>query len=542
MEKDLDASRKDDEKNMTKGYHCLVLHAHLPYVRHPEKEGYLEERWLFEAITETYLPIIKTMTNLVQDGVPFRLTISISPPLATMLTDELLQDRYLNHLNNLQELAAKEVARTKYDDHLFMLAKMYQQHFKETEELFLKYNKNLIDAFKELQYKGVLELITCGATHTFLPLFQEFPEAVAAQVKLAVQTHQELFESQPAGIWLPECGYYQGLDHILATNNIKYFICDTHGVAFSDPQPKYGTYAPVICPSGVAAFPRDRDSSKQVWSAKEGYPGDFDYREYYRDIGFDLESDYIDPHLPAPGLRVNTGIKYHRITGKTNYKEWYNPYWAEEKAAQHAGNFMFNREKQIDYAAGLMEVPPIIVSPYDAELFGHWWFEGPKWLEFYLRKVAYDQDVFKMVTPGEYLDLGLKLQPAQPSPSSWGNAGYNQVWLDDSNSWIYPHLHHFNRRLIHLIKSYHPKNRLEERAIKQAVRELLLAQSSDWAFIMKTGTMVEYAHKRTKNHLAWHRRLIEQLEDNQIDEQFLAGLENTNNIFPNLNYKEVYWH
>ncbi|MBS4024891.1 MAG: DUF1957 domain-containing protein [Clostridia bacterium] len=522
---------------MTKGYHCFVLHAHLPYIRHPEKEGYLEERWLFEAITETYLPLIKTMNNLVQDNVPFRLTISISPPLASMLTDNLLQERYLKHLKNLQELAEKEVVRTKYDDHLLMLARMYQQHFQESEELFLGYQKNILNAFKELQYKGVLELITCCATHTFLPLFQDFPETVAAQVKLAVATHRRLIEAHPGGIWLPECGYYEGLDSILAKHDIRYFICDTHGVLFSDPQPKYGSYAPVVSPSGVAAFPRDRESSKQVWSAQEGYPGDVDYREYYRDIGYDLELDYLNPHLPAPGLRVNTGIKYHRITGKSDFKEWYNPGWAKEKAISHAGNFMFNREKQIEYAGSSMDIPPVVVSPYDAELFGHWWFEGPKWLEYYLRKVAYDQQVYRMVTPGEYLSMGHQLQPAQPSPSSWGNQGYNQVWLDDSNSWIYPHLHHFNRQLIGLVKECQPKNHLEVRTLNQAVRELILAQSSDWAFIMKTGTMVEYAHKRTKNHLAWHRRLIEQLEANEIDENFLEGLENTNNIFPDLDYK-----
>ncbi|MDW7674223.1 MAG: 1,4-alpha-glucan branching protein domain-containing protein [Bacillota bacterium] len=522
---------------MTKGYHCLMLHAHLPFVRHPEQENYLEERWLYEAMTETYIPLLRTMKNLEKDNVPFKLTISLSPPLLTMLADPLLQSRYLKYLRNLQQLAAKEVARTKNDGHLSMLANMYQDIFIETEKFFLAYDKNIINAFKEFQDKNMIELMTCGATHTFLPLIQAFPEAVKVQASLAVDTHRQHLGTEPQGIWLPECGYYVGLDHILAECGLKYFFCDTHGVLYADPQPKYGSYAPLVSPSGLVAFPRDYESSKQVWSAQEGFPGDVDYREYYRDIGYDLDMEYIGPHLPIANLRGNTGIKYHRITGRSEYKEWYNPYWAREKAATHAGNFMFNREKQIEYSSKHMDIPPIVVSPYDAELFGHWWFEGPQFLEYYLRKVAYDQDIYKMTTPSEYLSLGLKLQHAQPSTSSWGNEGYNQVWLDDSNSWIYQHLHHFNREIINLVAAYNAPDKLSERALNQAIRELLLAQSSDWAFIMKTGTMVEYAHKRTKNHLAWTRRLLEQLANKGIDEEFLEGLENTNNIFPQLHYK-----
>ena len=135
-------------------------------------------------------------------------------------------------------------------------------------------------------------------------------------------------------------------------------------------------FAPVWCPSAVAAFGRDMESSKQVWSAHEGYPGDYEYREFYRDVGFDLDYDYIRPYLHPDGNRINLGIKYYRITGPGEGKAPYRPAYAREKAAMHAGNFMFNREKQVEWLNGLLGVRPIVVSPYDAELFGHWWYEG----------------------------------------------------------------------------------------------------------------------------------------------------------------------
>ena len=521
---------------MVQGYHSLVLHAHLPFVRHPESEGYIEERWLFEAITETYLPLLESLEHLAADQVPCRLTISLSPPLINMLTDPLLQNRFQKYLENLQRLAHKELIRTKGDPHPNWLAGIYQEKFSKMIKQYWAYEKNLLNGFRDLRDKGLLELITCCATHTFLPLFSNFPETVNAQVQLAVETHRQHLGDNTPGIWLPECGYYQGLDHILAKHKIRYFICDTHGVLHARPRPKYASYAPIISSAGVAAFPRDMESARQVWSAQEGYPGDYDYREYYRDIGYDLDWEYIKEHLPVENLRVNTGIKYHRITGKSNYKEWYNPEWAEGKTVEHARDFFANRRQQLSYASSLMDIPPLIVSPYDAELFGHWWYEGPRWLEHYVRQVAQQQD-YQLATPGDYLAKGYTLQPAEPSPSSWGDGGYNQMWLDECNAWIYPFLHQYNRQLIQVAKNFQPKDSLQQRAINQAIRELLLAQSSDWAFIMKTGTMVEYAHKRTKNHLSWHHQLMEQLMEDRINEDFLSSLEQTNNIFPKLDHQ-----
>jgi 1,4-alpha-glucan branching enzyme len=287
----------------------------------------------------------------------------------------------------------------------------------------------------------------------------------------------------------------------------------------------------------VAAFGRDLESSKQVWSADEGYPGDYAYREFYRDIGFDLDLDYIRPYIHTGDLRINTGIKYYAITGPTAHKMPYDRRRALETAAAHAGNFLFNRVHQVEYLADVLKQEPIIVSPYDAELFGHWWFEGPEFLEHLFRRMHHDQDRLEALTPLEYLQRHPRNQVVTPSTSSWGAKGYSEVWLEGSNEWIYRHLDHAARRMIGLASRHHDATAATERALNQAARELLLAQSSDWAFIMKTATMVPYAVRRTKEHLHRFGRLAEMLDSGQIDEAELGDLEWRDNLLPEVDYR-----
>ena len=523
---------------MSKGYLAIVLHAHLPYVRHPEHERFLEEAWFYEAITETYIPLIKVFQSLVRDGVDFRITMSLTPTLLSMMTDPLLQTRYVQHLDRLIELAQKEMARTYGDGRFGPLAKMYHDLFTEARDIFChRYQKNLALAFRELEDMGKLEIITCAGTHGFLPLMEIHQEAVRAQVRMAVKTHERVLGRKPRGIWLPECGYYPGVDEILSEEGIQFFVLDSHGILFAAPRPKFGVFAPVYCSSGVAAFGRDTESSKSVWSAEEGYPGDFCYREFYRDIGFDLHYDYIRSYLNGDGSRINTGIKYYRITGAGNHKEPYDPSAACAKAAEHAGNFVFNRQKQAEYLEGLMGQPPLIVSPYDAELFGHWWFEGPMWLDFLFRKIHHDQGIVQTITPMEYLERHPRNQVVAPSMSSWGYNGYAEVWLNASNDWIYRHLHKAAERMVESANRHPTCGVLENRALNQMARELLLAQSSDWAFIMKTGTHSAYASKRTKDHLDRFTQLWSSLQKNCIDIHALESLESTDNIFPDMHYQ-----
>jgi len=528
---------KRAESSMGKGYIALVLHSHLPYVRHPEHDRFLEEDWLYEAITETYIPLINVFDGLVADGVDFRLTMSLTPTLISMLLDPLLQQRYLRHISRLIELAGKEIERTKDEPAFHPLALMYRDLFVNARFVFEeKYGRNLVTAFRKFQDLGKLEIITSGATHGFLPLMEN-AKAVRAQIMVAVEHHTRHLGRPPKGIWLPECGYYPGLDEILKEAGIRYFFTDSHGVFHATPRPKYGVYAPVYCRSGVAAFGRDIESSKQVWSSIEGYPGDYNYRDFYRDAGFDLDFNYVKPYIHPDGLRVNLGIKYYRITGKTNRKEPYNRQWALERAAEHAGNFLFNREKQVEWLAGVFQDrKPIIVAPYDAELYGHWWFEGPDWINYLVRKTVFDQKTVRLITPMEYLAENPKCQVATPALSSWGYKGYAEVWLDGSNDWIYPHLHKAAARMIELAQEFPEAGGLLRRALNQAARELLLAQSSDWAFIMKTGSHVEYAVGRTKEHVSRFTRLYRDIKGNSIDAGWLAEIEYADNLFPDIDY------
>jgi 1,4-alpha-glucan branching enzyme len=531
---------------MPQGYLSLVLHAHLPFVRHPEEEYFLEENWLYEAITETYIPLIQVFGGLIADGVDFRVTMSLSPTLCSMLQDPFLQERYLKHLDRLIELSEKELERTGYDVRFHGLALMYNRRLKEAREIFAeKYDCNIVTAFKDFQNMGYLEIITCCATHGFLPLLNINPSDVRAQIHIGADYYTKTFGRPPRGIWLPECGYYPEVDAVLKEAGIRYFFLDSHGVLHADPVPRYSVNAPIYCPSGVAAFARDWESSKQVWSSKEGYPGDPVYREYYKDIGYELDYEYIKPYIHPQGFRINTGLKYWRITGDTGYKEPYVPQWAREKAAIHAGNFMFNREKQIGHICSYMDRKPILVAPYDAELFGHWWFEGPMWIDYLCRKICYDQDTLAMITPTEYLLEYPVNQVALPSASSWGYKGYNEVWVEGSNDWLYRHLHKAGERMQELADRFYPylqraRSNVYRRALNQAARELLLAQASDWAFIMKTGTMVSYAHKRSNRHLGRFSRLYEDLLGDKIDKTWLRQIELQDNIFSDTDCARYY--
>ncbi len=523
---------------MADGYLALVLHAHLPFVRHPEHEHFLEEKWLYEAISETYIPLLDIFDRLHRDGVPFRLTISISPTLAEMLEDPLLQNRYIRHLERLIELSRSEMDRNVGAPTLLQLAEMYHVRFRHCLETFTgRYQKRLLQGFIDFQSQGYLELITSGATHGFLPLLQVVPEAVKAQIEIAVLTHRKNLCKHPRGIWLPECGYYPGVEKYLEDFGLRYFFIETHGLLYSENKPRYGVYSPITCPNQIVAFARDPESSKAVWSSEEGYPGDPVYRDFYRDIGYDLPLDDIQPFLHDGGIRVNTGIKYYAVTGRTEEKRIYNRQRAVHKAGEHAGAFLQSRLRQIDRLRSSMDRPPLIVSPYDAELFGHWWFEGPEWIEQLIRKIALVSERIKLITPSDYLTECNDYQISQPCLSSWGNKGYAEVWLEGSNDWIYRHLHKASERMVELCRRFPNERGIRARALNQASRELLLGQASDWAFIMKTGTMVPYAVRRTKEHISNFNRIYASIMSNEIDQEWLMKIEARNNIFSSIDYR-----
>ncbi|HEY1769673.1 MAG TPA: 1,4-alpha-glucan branching protein domain-containing protein [Chthoniobacterales bacterium] len=516
---------------------ALILHAHLPFVRHPEHEDFLEEDWLFEAITETYLPLIRMMRRLHEDAVPFRLTMSLTPTLCAMLRDELLQRRYLRHLERLIGLARQEIGRNRDQPQLAGLARFYEDFFADARAFFADTLQcDVVRAFRELQDEGGLEIIASAATHAFLPLLADFPAAQRAQILLGRDNYRENFGCEPRGFWLPECGYNAGLDSILQEANLRWFIVDAHALMFGEPRPRAAFFAPCFTPAGPAAFARDRESNREIWSAECGYPGDPNYRDFYRDIGFDRSESELRAFVRPVGFRKFSGIKYHSVSERGAEKKLYDREAAFAIADRHALDFLAKRRAQFRELDAMVD-SPMIVSPFDAELFGHWWFEGPQFLETLFREAATLAD-FHLTTPSEFLAAHPSQQIVRPNPSSWGEAGFNRVWLDESNAWIYPHLHAATRRMIELARrEANTTDSQTERALRQCARELLLAQASDWAFLIKTRTAAEYATARTREHLARFNRLFDQLSADHLELDFLVECESRSPIFPDLDWR-----
>ncbi len=526
---------------MNNAFLSIILHAHLPYVHHPEHDRFFEENWLFEVITECYLPLLRVFDRLHQERVNFRLTLSLSPTLIIMLDDSLLQSRYLRHLHTLLALSEQEIARTKHQPATQKLARLYRRFYQNAlRDYQERYQGDLLTAFGRHHQLGHLDLITTAATHGFLPLLNRSETAVHNQIKVGLDTFRGRFGFYPHGFWLPECGYYPGVEAHLANFGINHFFVDSHGLMDASQAPRNGVYAPLDCGNGVLAFARDPHSSKQVWSAQEGYPGDFDYREYYRDIGFDLDLDDLAPYVLNGETRSNTGIKYHRVTGANGDKALYQPQQALAKARLHAQDFVEKRRQQTAALAADMDRPPIVVAPYDAELFGHWWFEGPYWLEQVLRLADHPGDPLKTWTCGDYLKQISHHQTATPSASSWGEHGYCDYWLNASNDWVYPLLFKAEAEMEKLATDLRglAVTPLQQRALSQAARSLLLAQASDWPFILKSGTHVEYATKRLLDHLARFNYLHDAIRKNRINERYLMALEIIDDVFPDLDFRD----
>jgi len=475
---------------------------------------------------------------LGDDGVPCRLTLSISPPLAEMLDDPLLQTRYRRYLENRMELADQEVHRTQHDLALQPLAAMYRQLFGAAHRLFERYRGNLLSAFRQLQDEGLIEIVTCPATHAFLP-FVSNEGARRAQLVIAREACESHFGKSPRGLWLAECGYEPGLEKLIRETGFEYLVLDAHGLLFGSPRPPAGIYGPVQTPEGLIVFGRDLESSRQVWSSQGGYPGDADYREFYRDLGYDGHYESLRPYLHADGIRRNLGIKYHRVTGSGDlgHRALYHRERALAKAEEHARHFVQSRLEQVASLRQTLDQAPIVVSPYDAELFGHWWFEGPHFLDQVIRRTASSQSQFKLATLSDVLEEYPNPVCAQPAASSWGEQGYQQVWLNERTQWLYRHQHQAERCMVELANKFPLTGGSLQRALNQAARELLLAESSDWSFLISRRTAVPYAMRRFRGHIHRFHQLRSQISSRAIDEGWLQTIESQDSLFPRLDYR-----
>jgi 1,4-alpha-glucan branching enzyme len=568
------------------GFLALTLHAHLPYVvNHGTWPHGIE--WLHEAAAETYLPLLRVLANLQRDGVPANFNLNLSPILLEQLTHPYFIAEFPKYLTR-KIIAAREDEAffvQSGDNHLAETARFWNRFFTSALGDFNALEGNIVHGFRRFQDAGLIEIITCAATHGYLPLLGT-DESVRAQIRTAVSTHVRHLGSHPRGIWIPECGYRPagewtqpvpdinstdapptfnriGIEQAVAESDIDFFFVDTHLVEQSyrfaspygapqsrtprDPaleqithtpersiyQPYYvdGPYDTSQAKSHAATvFPRDPSTGLQVWSGDSGYPGDPNYLDFHK-------------------KRFPGGHRYWQVTGAEvdmADKLVYWPQHAEERVRAHAEHFVSLVYQSLEPSLS-NAIPPILTAPFDAELFGHWWFEGPQWLEAVCRILnqrSLHQPAHHIATStcSQYLDRYPRAGFIAMPEGSWGAEGGHQVWMNPDTSWTYAHIYsaeHFTRDVCTSTKWH--TSELGTRIAQQLCRELLLLESSDWQFLITTGAARDYADSRFLTHNDQFRALKSIWQAFEADGALsnhmysrLAAIEQRDAIFPDI--------
>lgn len=549
---------------MKLGSFTFVLHSHIPYVRKAGRWPHGEEM-LHEVMAETYVPLLNALYDLKSEGVEPRLTIGLTPILLEQITDADVQNHFELYLEERLALAEADSARheTDGDAHLLYLARWYRDWYANILASFReRYARDLVGAFKRLRDAGNLDILTSAATHGYLPLFER-DSAVYGQLKTGIESSRQLLGHAPRGLWVPECGYrpaymidqrYKpGIEEFLADLNLGYFFTDTHVitgrkmvgkvagdvagpystlparkfVVRADDRPEAKSRATMrpyyVQAANVAVFGRDERTGMQVWSAAHGYPGDFVYREFHR-------------------KDANSGLRYWRITAAIadlGQKEFYDPHPAFKQVHMHADHF-------VDLVAQLVRAyyyqtkkPGIVVSAYDTELFGHWWFEGVTWLKEVLRRLAHSEDV-ELTTAGDYVEAHPPDEVLSLPESSWGAGGNHWTWLNAETEWMWPLIHSAERAMETLVAKYPNAAGDLLSVLNQAARELVLLESSDWPFLISTGQAKEYASGRFQQHLARFNHLTAIARRSTLadeDRRFLDSVADLDNPFANIDYR-----
>src|SRR5579862_1902996 len=513
------------------GCWALVLHMHLPFVKHPEYPVALEEQWLFEAITNCYAPLLDMFWRLEREKIDFRICVSISPPLLSMLSDPHLQDRYRIYLRELLSLAERELNAHRGKTFQHTIEKNLER-IHTAKGVFDAYGGNILNGFRDFQNLEKVEVITCAGTHPTLPFYMHYPENIRAHIQMSCRQYERAFGRWPRGMWLPENAFTPGLDKYLSEQGIRWTLVNATGMARGNTRAYFGTSRPVITHNGLAVFGIDEDTRAQVWSRESGYPGDGRYKEWYRDVGYDADWDYLPEYWKTAGVRRMTGLKYYRITSKetpANEKQAYHPEMARQALEEQSTQFVEHRGAQVEFLRRNFNQVPMIVSAYDAELFGHWWEEGPAWIELVLRKMCCVQARVRPATPSEFLCEHPSHQLMMPGASSWGKNATFETWLDarsfQPNAWMYRHIFRVVEDMATLATERKGAAGLELRALNQAARETMLAQASDWPFLISMGQSIRYAEVRLVKHIGRARELTRQIQSGQIDETYVATLE-----------------
>ncbi len=487
----------------------IVLHAHIPWVRDANVDRTLEEDWLFGAVVECYVPLLEMLHDLRDDEVKFSLTFNISPPLLTMLRDRTMTRRTLAYFDRTIKLCEDEIDRG--DSTGFgSLARSYLDRLQHMRQVYLdKFNCDLVGAFASLHASGHVELLASAATHGVLPILMKVPESVTSQVRLGIAEFEKTFGYRPKGFWLPECAFAPALSKILKEEGVEYTVVEQHGVTHLNNGVKIFPHQPVKTTDDLRVFSRDIESSRQVWDSQHGYPSDARYRDYFRDVGIEAPIELLDEYLEGSDVRRFTGLKFFRRTGDSaDKKELYDLKLAHQAMEEHSVHFVNSRGAQLASLVSGGVNDPIVVCAFDATLFGHWWFEGIEFLNRVYRR-AQDRTDFSFVTLEQYDKAAPDLRQGMPISSSWGEGGYFETWLSDSNTWLNHELSERGNKLTRMVQTHQEsregmsedRQQHRERCLAQLTRDLVMAQASDWSFLLNNEGSAGFAKDSLSDYI-----------------------------------------
>jgi 1,4-alpha-glucan branching enzyme len=499
-----------------KGYLSLILTGHVPYLRAAVRDPAGEDA-LHETIAQSIVPTLNILFDLRERGLQPGVALAYSPVLLEQLNDNVVQKHFVVWME--QWLARVERSLIGWEAageaHRAYLARFYLDWGQGALRSFVeRFGRNLVGALRELCDGGILEPLAGPATHAYLPLLSR-SESILAQINVGMFSCTRHLGRRPRGLWLPECGYSPTIEPHLAASSARYVVIDPSSLPSTEIthlRPRW------VRPRRLALFIRDERAAEQIWSPELGYLGDPLYRALRRDV-----------HSGLALWRVGDGLA----------ETLYDPYDAFQRAHEHGIHWSSYIATQLKAFGHQHDRPGIAVVPLDTELIGRRWFEGPTWLRALLEELSGHSNV-AVTGPSAYLRSYRPRQGVTPGEGSWGKAGNHHAWDGRAAQPLWQALGESEERLVQLIRRYPHAHGERERALAQAVRELLLAQASDWPLLLNQGAAGDEAWGRPARHLHHCERLCALAEQAALDDEgraFLEQIEEHDNPFPYLNYR-----
>lgn len=517
----------------------FVINAQFPFIRHPESPGCVEESRFFNALSYTWLPLLRSCTNLESEGITFKFAVVFSPSLCEMFADTLLQERYIEYLDRAIEFGLTELDRNTASNETRAIIKLQLDLIQLNRRDFVDiYDRNIVKKFDYFANRGYIEILATTATACFLPLFADIPEAVNAQIETGLMAYRSHFTSFPSGFWLPAMGYTNGIENVIKSYGFQYTILESHGLLFADPPPDSGLFAPAWCTNGLAVLARDKRITHEVYSGDESFACNPLYLNVDRDIGFELDEQILSDLFEVRLGRRITGFRYWSRKGNgDDPQSLYRFNEAHTQICADAATFLDRRSETLAKASDILEGAPVsLTCVFPAEVFGQSWYEGVSWLENLFRIAADRRDVF-FILPSTCLQVKASDKRIEPYCSSWFDSGYAEEVLNSANDWMYPYIRTATLRMVDLAERFPGDSGLKERSLNMAARELLLAQSIDWFLLMNEGDKSKYGRSRFEESVKAFTVVYESLGSNFISTEWLTSIEKRHNLFANINYR-----